>query len=162
MLDLWLKRTDPVVNIQTIKKVFPDKPIIIFTSEESSEWKENAGKQGVDAYVTKSHEVYELKNIVKQIYNGWEEKRFQNKLLISMSIKDPSQTFENKINNLSTFQKEVIKNIKEGLCLKEIALETGKSISYVNRTVMSLRKTFSSKTNAELIRLLCELEEVTN
>jgi len=52
-LDLWIKNENPVDNVKKIQWAFPDKPIIIFTSEDSEEWKGKMLKVSVATYSKK-------------------------------------------------------------------------------------------------------------
>ena len=158
LLDLWIRRTDPITNIKKLKKTFPEKPIILFTSEESDEWKIITWKLGVHAYIIKTQEVCDLKNVIKQLYYDKNKRIFPNHSLSQNDNLKTSQSIRYKFLILTPFQKDIIKYLKNGKCLKEIALETGRSISYVNRCQRKLRIIFSAQNNTELIRIISESE----
>ena len=54
LLDLWLPNTNPILNVKKLKEIYPNKPITIFTSENSSSWQRKMFEAGVMAYLLKS------------------------------------------------------------------------------------------------------------
>ena len=49
MLDLWLQSSPPLENMKKLKEKFPTKPIVMFTSEESSVWQRKMFDAGAKA-----------------------------------------------------------------------------------------------------------------
>ena len=54
ILDLYLPNHLPVENIRTLKNLFPDKPVIIYSTETASSWKKKMIQEGAAGYVTKN------------------------------------------------------------------------------------------------------------
>ena len=54
LLDLWLPDAHPLMNVKKLKEKFHGKPIVIFTSEDSSSWQRKMFEGGVMAYLLKS------------------------------------------------------------------------------------------------------------
>jgi DNA-binding NarL/FixJ family response regulator len=70
VLDLWLENRLPIQNIRLLKERFPNKPILIYTSEDSLTWKRSMLKEGATAYVTKKASRSELKSAIEKASNG--------------------------------------------------------------------------------------------
>ena len=145
IMDLWIGKTNPQDNIKDLKKQFPEKPILIFTGEESLAWKRKMIQAGVNGYITKSATKTEIKKAIQEIYyNGkyfpMTIKERQNDYLIS-----PDR------NKLS-----IAMLMSEGFTLKEIALKKRLSISTIENILCRLRKDYNSFNNCELVKVLFE------
>lgn len=69
LLDLFLQETNPLDNIERLKQVFPDKPIVIFTCEDSIVWKRKTFEAGAIAYVIKTYDKNEIIKTLKYVIN---------------------------------------------------------------------------------------------
>lgn len=71
LLDLYIEGTTPFDNVDILKKIYPNKPIVIFTSEESSIWKKKMYQLGVQSYISKTSSknqiLFALEMIMKNI-----------------------------------------------------------------------------------------------
>jgi len=54
LLDLWIPDSNPVDNVKQLRRHFPDKPIVIYTSEETAVWHRKMLHTGVKAYIIKT------------------------------------------------------------------------------------------------------------
>jgi len=70
LLDLFIDGTNPTTNIEILKSVYVNKPIVIFTSETSSMWKEKMYKYGVQAYINKSSSKNQIMFTLNLIMNN--------------------------------------------------------------------------------------------
>jgi len=153
ILDLWIKDDDPEENVALLRKNFPDKPIIIYTTEESGYWQRKMFTAGVPGYLFKSSDPSEIRKTLEQISHG--------------GISYPGVTSPEDIGKLdgdfitgrksiSNIQRELVHMISIGLKQKEIAYRKKISISTVEKTLYNLREKFSAQSNADLIRILSE------
>jgi DNA-binding NarL/FixJ family response regulator len=158
IFDLWLENKLPVQNIKKLIEHFSDKHIIVYTSEESSVWKQRMFREGAMAYVSKKTPRSELKMIIEKVDRG--EKHFNIKL------EEPNQEQEKKdadippLESLTPVQQEIIRLLAKGLKHKEVAGIIKISTSSVEKTLNLLRDRFKVKNNLELISLLSEKGEI--
>jgi len=54
ILDLWLENRLPIDNIRNLKLHFPEKPVIIYTLENSIFWKKRMLDEDAKGYVVKT------------------------------------------------------------------------------------------------------------
>ena len=136
---------------------FPHKRIIVYTSEESSVWKQRMYKEGATAYVSKKTPRSELKMVIEKAAKG--EKHFNIKL---EELNQERVTKEVDIPSLSLtpVQQEIITLLARGLKHKEVAVLIKISTSKVEKTLNLLRNQFKVKNNLELINLLSEKGEI--
>lgn len=157
IFDLWLENKLPIQNIKKLIEHFPDKRIIVYTSEESSVWKQRMFKEGATAYVSKKTPRSELKMVIEKAAKG--EKHFNIKL------EEPNQVLETKdvdipSVSLTPVQQEIITLLARGLKHKEVAAIIKTSTSKVEKTLNLLRGQFKVRNNLELINLLSEKGEI--
>jgi DNA-binding NarL/FixJ family response regulator len=150
LLDLILPGTDPLENIERLKKTFPDKPIVIFTSEERSVWEDQICLAGAKAYLTKHDETDKIKEIIKAVYNGEDFCRKRIEALRKEGITI------NKFPIIKPHDKAILSLFIEGKTIREIAKRKFMTESAVTKSLSKLRKQFNANTNAGLARILLE------
>ena len=157
IFDLWLENRLPIQNIKKLIEHFPHKRIIVYTSEESSVWKQRMYKEGATAYVSKKTPRSELKMVIEKAAKG--EKHFNLKL---EELKQERETKEVDLpsSSLTPVQQEIITLLARGLKHKEVAALIKISTSKVEKTLNLLRNQFKVKNNLELINLLSEKGEI--
>jgi DNA-binding NarL/FixJ family response regulator len=157
IFDLWLENKLPIQNIKKLKEHFPDKRIIVYTSEESSVWKHRMFNEGATAYVTKKTPRTELKMVIEKASKG--EKYFNIKLEEPNQVQGTIEVdFPSVI--LTPVQQEIITLLAKGLKHKEVAATIKTSTSTVEKTLKLLRKQFKVRNNLELFSLLSEKGEI--
>jgi len=153
ILDLWIKEDDPEENVSFLRTHFPEKPIIIYTTEESGNWQRKMFAAGVPGYIFKSSDPSEIRKTLETISHG--------------GIAYPGVTSPEDLTRLdadfitgrmsiSNIQRDMVRMISLGLKQKEIANQKKISISTVEKTLYNLRLKFSAQSNADLIRILTE------
>lgn len=156
ILDLWLSTISPVENMRKLREHLPQKPVVIYTTEESSYWQRKMFQAGAMAYIIKTSHKSALKETLGKVTAG------QTVFSGSFS-QSPSKKFsfghQNKMFFLTTHQKEIIHLLSRGLTLRKIAEYTGTSISNIEKTVKHIRGLFDAKNNTELMRIYKEYEE---
>jgi DNA-binding NarL/FixJ family response regulator len=151
ILDLYLPNHLPVENIRTLKNLFPDKPVIIYSTETASSWKKKMIQEGAAGYVTKNSMRRELKTTIERAANH--EAVFYSDIE-NDSINNQPDSSQIALIELTPFQQKVIELIKEGLTHKTIADRLGIKRSKIEKTLKSLKRTFKAKNTAELLGLL--------
>ena len=157
IFDLWLENRLPIQNIKKLIEHFPDKRIIVYTSEESSVWKQRMFKEGATAYVSKKTQRSELKMVIEKAAKG--EKHFNLKLE-ELNQERETKEVDLPSSSLTPVQQEIITLLARGLKHKEVAALIKISTSKVEKTLNLLRNQFKVKNNLELINLLSEKGEI--
>ena len=153
LLDLWIPSSHPLQNVKRIREKFPNKPIVIFTSEESMIWQRKMFEAGVVAYLLKNADKIEIKSTLEKVARG---------LTIFSGIIEPSiddkfrAAFTDPKYVLTPNQKELVVMLSNGLNQQAIADQKGTSISNVEKTLKNIREKCHAKSNVELIKILIE------
>jgi DNA-binding NarL/FixJ family response regulator len=161
LLDLYLPNTDPEDNVSKLKNKFPEKPIVIYTSEESSVWEDQMCQAGVHAYLTKYDKRKTIKKVIQQVASGEDLCR---KRKIELSRNSAKLKYNKDEPFLKPDEKKIISLLLQDLSLKEIAakkITTGSSVKIVTEAAISkmmarLRKRFHVKTNSALLRFIVD------
>jgi len=153
LLDLWLPDTHPLLNVKKLKDHFHGKPIVIFTSEESSSWQRKMFEAGVMAYLLKSNNKVEIKSTLEKVFKGQ---------IVFSGLVEPN--YEKKLASvlsgqkyyLTSNQQELAILLSTGLNQQQIADAKRTSVSTVEKTLKLVREKFDAKNNAELVKILLE------
>jgi DNA-binding NarL/FixJ family response regulator len=154
MLDLWLQSSPPLENIKKLREKFPEKPVVMFTSEESSVWQRKMFDAGAKAYLLKTAEKNEIKLTLEKVamgmtvFAGVMEQDYLNKKL--------NPQISNAKHFLTPNQLEIAIMLSNGVTQKKIADSKGTSISNIEKTIKHIREAFNARNNAELIKILLE------
>ena len=154
LLDLWIPNAHPLLNVRKLKERFGNKPIVIFTSEDSSSWQRKMFEAGVMAYLLKSATKAEIKLTLEKVikgqvvFTGVFEEEDEKKRLPSVFS---GQTFQ-----LTANQRELVMLLSSGLTQQQIAGAKKTSVSTVEKTLKHIREKCGAKNNAELVRNLIE------
>ena len=154
MLDLWIQTSPPVENIKKLREKFPDKPVVMFTSEESSVWQRKMFDAGAKGYLLKTVEKNEIKLTLEKVamgmtvFAGVMEQDYLNKKF------NPQITTAKHF--LTPNQIEIAIMLSNGVTQKKIADSKGTSISNIEKTIKHMRESFNARNNSELIKILLE------
>ena len=157
VLDLWLENRLPIQNIRLLKKQFPDKPILIYTSENSLTWKRSMLKEGATGYVTKKANRAELKSAIEKTSIG--ENYFPVEL-DQIAKKKNNEDDNPTSGKLTSGQIEILNMVATGMKYNEIAGLMTMSESNLVKTLMSLRQKYNVRNNTALISHLKERGEI--
>jgi DNA-binding NarL/FixJ family response regulator len=153
ILDLWIPDEKPLENIKILKETFPFKPILIYSTEDSSVWIRKMMIAGAKGYVTKDALRQDLKAAVQSLASGgaWFTKSMEvNDLeLISREISEHEVL-------LSSIQKKILTELINGNSQKEIARILNTHERNIEKSLRSLKKRFKAKTTVELIKILID------
>ena len=146
ILDLYLPGSDPLENIKKLKTVFPDKPVVILTSENKSIWKYRMAVAGAMGYIQKDSPPNVLLDVLRNVEKG-------------ISTISPSDFIPKpgEAPFLTPDQQEIVLLLSKGKTLKDIDNMTNIKSSMIEKNLSILRKTFNAKTNPGLIKVLTDL-----
>jgi DNA-binding NarL/FixJ family response regulator len=154
ILDLLLPGLRPVENIRALKKHFPTKPIMIFSSEKSSSWINTMMDEGAVAYVSKDASREEIAFSIKKAASG--EYLFSGKVGERQNNLDIEHRPNITLPILSPVETEIAKLLSKGSKHKEIADQLGVSRSTAENILKRMQKNFQTANNIELIKILSD------
>ncbi len=153
LLDLWLPDAHPLLNVKKLRDQFPGKPIVIFTSEDSSAWQRKMFEAGVKAYLLKSATRSEIKTTLRKVYKGQ---------TVFSGIVDPEDekqlpsVLSGTRFHLTANQHGLVLLLSTGLTQQQIADKKKRSVSTIEKTLKHIRENCGAKNNAELVKILLE------
>ncbi len=148
LLDLLIPGTDPVENVKRLQQQFPEKPIVILTSEERTVFVDQMCSSGVYAYLTKHDSRKTMKETIVKVAKG-ENCCLQHQLDFKQN--KIITTAGNPEFILMAREKAILTFFSEGLRLNEIAVKMNMTDSAVGKDMARLRKQFNVKSNAALV-----------
>ena len=154
ILDLFIKMTDPVLNINSINKSLPGIPVLVLSGEVSLEWQLKMFRGGAKAYVSKEDNKDVLKGYILLVADG--QSVIPDEILLQ--IKGKQKTFQK--TSLDIQERELILSLVNGFTIKEIAERGNKSISLMEKTLRKARLKYNAQTTNELISILFHRKEI--
>jgi len=153
ILDLWIPGERPLENVRMLKLHFPSKPILVYSSEDSSEWIRKMIVAGVKGYVTKEALRTDLKSAIQSLAAGgaWFTKSLETADLDMIN----REVIEHDAP-LSPVQKKILASLINGNSQKEIAKTLNTRERNIEKNLATLRSRFSAKTTVELIKILID------
>jgi len=150
ILDLFIGKDSPLENLNLVKNICPDAAIMIYSAEDSIQWKYRMFKAGVNAYLCKNENPDNIIPVIHAISNG---SMFQTTAdldsLLSWSKMEIASGF-------TAGELEIGQKIANGLSLKEIAIQDGRSRSAIEKVLHRLRYKANANSNPDLIRILIQ------
>jgi DNA-binding NarL/FixJ family response regulator len=159
-LDLFIPGTTPEKNISALKQAFPQKPVVIYSTEQSTVWKSMACRAGASAYLTKKDDKVTMKNVIQQVMNGVIMIYESSEQVIFDSIvpnSNESITQSNEAGySLTMLEKEILLRLRHGDTMKTIGLALDLNENKVEKLLAQLRKTCQAKNNIHLLHILSD------
>ncbi len=145
LLDLFIKQEDPVVNLLKIQNAFPTIPVVIISNESCISWQVEMFRHGVKAYIDKGDDKSEMCQKLLLVYSD-------EVVMPDEVTRILLTTYNNKHDNQFLSEiKVLIKELSEGLTIKEISSKMRQSESAIEKKLHFARKTYNAKTNIELV-----------
>jgi DNA-binding NarL/FixJ family response regulator len=154
LLDLWLHSTPPLENVKKLRERFPEKPIVIFTSEGSSLWVRKMFDAGVKAYLLKTAEKSEIKLTLEKVMQGMTV--FAGVMEEDFLHKKMGHDIVSLKRSLTANQLDIVRMLSNGMTQQKIADTKGTTVSNIEKTLKHIREVCDAKNNTELVRILVE------
>ncbi len=152
LLDLIIPGTTPKENIRALKRKFPLKPVLIYTSLDSNLWRRTMWSLGASGYVHKNDGRDKLKNAIMDAFSG--------KIMFPADVPTGNETtdfgLESQPNTLSIIEKEILTMLVNGVKYKEISNVLNVKSNTIDATIRQLRVKFGAKSTPQLIYILSE------
>jgi DNA-binding NarL/FixJ family response regulator len=154
VLDLYLGKSDPMLNITLLKNTFPDIALVIFSAEESVIWQARMLEEGIRGYITKTEQPESIADALIHVAHG--NISFPDNVLLFFNNKHLIS--ENQL--LNAYEREIVHMLTLGSDINQIANSLGKCRCNIDKTLYVLRDRFNVKTNNELIYKLTSSGEI--
>lgn len=153
LLDLLIPGFHPTQNVKRLKEKFPGKPIVMFTSEDSSAWRKKMFEAGVMAYLIKNAEKSEIKSTLEKVSKGI--------VMITGKVdasgeSDLVSAFTEAKYAVTDNQRDIIHRLSIGQNQQEIADSKNTSVSNIEKTLKHIKNKCGARSNTELIRIMIE------
>ncbi len=152
LLDLIIPGTTPKENIRALKRKFPLKPVLIYTSLDSNLWRRTMWSLGASGYVHKNDGRDKLKSAIVNVFSG--------KIIYPEDVSTGNETIdfglESQPNTLSIIEKEILTMLVNGVKYKEISNVLNVKSNTIDATIRQLRVKFGAKSTPQLIYILSE------
>jgi DNA-binding NarL/FixJ family response regulator len=156
ILDLWLQNRMPLQNYRLLKKIFPEKPIIILTSDETFRWQQKMFKEGAHGYIRKTSGKKDLKTATEMAMRN--ERFFPSDL--KQFNKNKEQLSNKKQGKLLTQEiEEIVSLLSQGYSHKTIANHLGVSEAKIDKVLKTLREKFDVSNSLELVFRIKKIHE---
>jgi DNA-binding NarL/FixJ family response regulator len=132
-------------NLKCLKEKFPGKPILIFTGEDSLEWRKKMMHAGVNGYICKTADPCEIKRAIEKI--------IEHGTYFPSVSPDIQYKWKNPLNHT---EQRITVLLSEGFRLLAIAKKVHLSVTAVEKTLAKLRKEYQCANNTMLIMVLTE------
>jgi len=150
ILDLWLGESDPLENIKYLRQRFPEKPVIVYTSEISSLWQRTMMTAGVRAYLIKTGVKREIRAAIEKVMAGGSVFSLPFRPVAGAGQKKP---FAEIPDGITESHIEIIRMVSMGYPLNRIAVDKGTSYNNIAKSLGRIRKVFGAENNPDLIRI---------
>jgi DNA-binding NarL/FixJ family response regulator len=149
----------PIMNgmeaITEIGKRHPEVKCVVLTMHEEHEYIMNALKIGVQGYILKSIERFDLEKAIIMIYEGGKYFSPLVTNILAESVVKPEQQI---ITELTPREKEVIELFAQGFSTKQVADKLGIGTRTVESHRVNMLKKMKVNNTAELVRKSIEMK----
>ncbi len=149
----------PIMNgmeaITEIGKRHPEVKCVVLTMHEEHEYIMNALKIGVQGYILKSIERFDLEKAIIMIYEGGKYFSPLVTNILAESVVKPEQQI---ITELTPREKEVLELVAQGFSTKQVADKLGIGTRTVESHRVNMLKKMKVNNTAELVRKSIEMK----
>jgi DNA-binding NarL/FixJ family response regulator len=138
LLDLILPDTRGLEGLDELRSLCPDACIIVISGSTPPENQVHEMKESADGFLSKSgHHLTELANAIRKIEEGH---------AIFETPREPVRVVTHSYSGLSPVENQVLQMFLNGLSIRDVINETGKSDSYIK----SLRRNIREKLGDQI------------
>jgi DNA-binding NarL/FixJ family response regulator len=148
LLDLYMPKNNPIINLRIIRNKFPSLKIAIFTVEDSLFWRLRMYHEGAQGFIVKSESIIDIKIKLKLIAEGY------TILLAKFGRRQFPLLDEKKILSITPNSLDILYDMYQGMNMKELAYKFSTSISSISNVLVSTRKKLCVTTTSEFFYLL--------
>ncbi len=149
----------PVMNglqaIEEINKLYPHIRTVILTMHEEREYIIKALKLGVQGYILKNIERFDLEKAIVTIFEGG---KYFSPIVTNILAESVAKPGINTIAELTPREKEVLEWVAKGLSTKQVADKLGIGTRTVESHRVNMLKKMKVSNTAELVRKAVEMK----
>jgi DNA-binding NarL/FixJ family response regulator len=141
---------DPVDNLKLLQDIFPGKPVVIFTREDSFIWQQKMFRAGASAYLVKTAEKGEIMSVLQRVALGETVYSFRiEKYEIRKSLfSDPYNT-----SWINSSRQQFLMRPEEDLSIEQVPTKENASLSALYKAFRQIRKLLNPSDTKELMRI---------
>lgn len=154
LLDINMPNMNGIETLEKIKKINSSLKVLILTMHSEDDYLIKAFNRGVDGYILKDSNSFELKKAIDVIMSG--ESYFQPNLIPIINSKMPDRSAEmEKSKALTKRELEILIQVAKGLLNKEIAINLNISERTVKNHISNIFKKIdvSDRTQAAIFAI---------
>jgi DNA-binding NarL/FixJ family response regulator len=149
----------PVMNgleaIEQISKLYPDIRTVILTMHEEREYVIKALRLGVQGYILKSIERFDLEKAIVAIFEGG---RYFSPIVTNILAESVAKPGISTVAELTPREKEVLEWVAKGFSTKQVADKLGIGTRTVESHRVNMLKKMKVNNTAELVRKAVEMK----
>jgi DNA-binding NarL/FixJ family response regulator len=149
----------PVMNglqaIEEINKLYPNIRTVILTMHEEREYIIKALKLGVQGYILKNIERFDLEKAIVTIFEGG---KYFSPIVTNILAESVAKPGINTIAELTPREKEVLEWVAKGFSTKQVADKLGIGTRTVESHRVNMLKKMKVSNTAELVRKAVEMK----
>ena len=149
----------PVMNgmdaIEQIRNLYPSIKSVVLTMHEEREYVINALRIGVQGYIIKNVERFDLEKAIITIYEGG---KYFSPIVTNILAESVARPDPPAISELTPREKEVLELVAQGHSTKQIADKLGIGTRTVESHRVNMLKKMKVNNTAELVRRAIELK----
>ncbi len=147
-LDLFIRNSNWIMNIHVLRKKYPHKYVIMFSSDDSPSFVRKMMQHGARAYLNKSISVDEYADTIRKVVDG---EVLVPKVLTDLNDPEWSIIPHFSPEGFSERDKVVLNGLVAGKSYKEIAEELEISEAAVNKWSNRLKRKLNVKSSIQMI-----------
>lgn len=153
LLDLWIPFEKTMENVKVLGNRYPQIPIIIYTSEDTTVWFEKMIAAGVKGYLIKEASRADVKSAILMVAEGgtWFTPR-----LMKASESDSKKDASSK-PSLEKIEKIILLKVIQGCNHKEVAKKLDLKTHHIEKILSDLRNRFEATNKSQLVKILSDL-----
>ncbi len=156
VMDINLSDISPLDVIQKLKNKYPDVKILMQAEKEDINLIISSIEAGASSYFIPSETpIHDIVNVIETVYNNGAviTQNVATKILHKFDSELPVPELDNNDFNLTDKEKELLKDLAEGLLYKDIALKRNISIFTVKHHIRNIYKKMHVKSRAQAVAL---------
>jgi DNA-binding NarL/FixJ family response regulator len=150
VLDISMPGLSGIEVVKRIKQTAPAIKIVIYTMHSSKEFVIDLFRTGISGYVLKEDPVSDLILSLKAVTTG---ETYVSTMVSNLLLKHMKEPIEDPYNSLSLREKEIFKNLAEGINIKEIADKLFISPKTVESHKYNVMEKLRAKSITELTKI---------
>lgn len=158
VLDINFPENDGFSGLMTLRRLFPELPVLILSMFPEERYAIRALKAGAAGYISKAMAAEELVEAIRKVMSAGTYISPRMAEILALDYRNPGNASPH--DRLASRELQIVSLLGSGKQIKQIAAELSISISTVNTYRIRIFKKMGLRSNAELIRYAVEQQLV--